>query len=241
MRYYIITGTSKGLGRSIAQKLIQKPGNFVIGVSRSASLTSDHYVHVNLDLSDLTTLNKNYDKIFPKFDNPEKIVLINNAGTMGEISYLGNITDESIILGYNCNVIAPAMLMNEFVKRYKELSCPKVVVNVSSGAGKKPVDGWLTYCSTKSALDMLTAVAAKEAKFSHTNFRFYSVSPGIVDTEMQTKIRNVSPEDFSRVEEFINYKKEHMLDSPDKVAEKYIQFLEHDEMVKGVVLSVREI
>jgi benzil reductase ((S)-benzoin forming) len=241
MKYYIITGTSKGLGKALAERLLTDPEHFVIGISRTVSIQHDNYQHLFIDLSDVHMLHKHYNSIFPDFRNPSKICLINNAGNIGEITYLGKQHDEKIIEGYNCNVIAPALLMNEFVRRYKNNEAAKLVLNISSGAGKKPVDGWSVYCSSKAALDMQTAVAANEAKFSHTNFRFFSLAPGILDTPMQTEIRKVAPEDFSRVEEFINYKKEHMLVSPEKVADKIVWLLENESNYKGVVMSVSEV
>jgi len=241
MKYYIITGTSKGLGKAIAERILADPGNFVIGISRTVTIHHDNYEHLFINLSEVDSLHKFYDSIFPNFKNPSKICLINNAGDIGEITYLGKQHDRKIIDGYNCNVIAPALLMNEFVCRYKNNNASKLILNISSGAGKKPVDGWSVYCSSKAALDMQTAVAANEAKFSHSNFRFFSLAPGILDTPMQTEIRKVAPEDFSRVEEFINYKKEHMLVSPEKVADKIWRLLENENDYKGVVMSVNEV
>ena len=241
MKYYFITGTSRGLGHSIATQLLERGDCKVIGVSRSNSIDHKNYKHVSLDLGDIDMLLKSLDELFPVISDGDKIVLINNAGIIGQVNHVGNLSNEEIRKTFNVNTIAPAILMNEFLKRYLDCtSCQKIIINVSSGAGKKPVDGWSGYCSSKAALDMFSSVIGVEKRMDKRNIRIFSVSPGIVDTAMQDEIRQVSPEGFSRLSEFIEYKKEGMLVSPNKVAKKYIHLLEHEEKFEEVVVSVRD-
>jgi benzil reductase ((S)-benzoin forming) len=118
--------------------------------------------------------------------------------------------------------------------------CQKVIINVSSGAGKKPSDGWANYCASKSALDMFSSVIGVEKRMDKNNIRIFSVSPGIIDTAMQDEIRKVNKENFSRLSEFIEYKKEGMLVPPQKVAKKYIHLIENEDKFNDVLVSVRD-
>lgn len=241
MKYYFITGTSKGLGNAIAMQLLEKGDCKVIGISRSNTIDHPDYRHITLDLSDIDKLIKCMDTIFPPIPDGTKIVLINNAGVLGQVGHVGNISNKKIQEAYNVNTVAPAILMNEFIRRYLSCtSCQKIILNVSSGAGKKPVDGWSCYCSSKSALDMFSSVIAVEKRMDKNNIRIFSVSPGIVDTEMQDEIRKVSKEDFSRLSEFIEYKKEGMLVTPQKVAKKYLHLIENEGKFEDVIVSVRD-
>ena len=241
MKYYFITGTSRGLGYAMATQLLEKGDCKVIGISRSTTINHPDYRHISLDLSDLDQLITRLDEIFTPINDGDKIVLINNAGVLGQVGHVGNISSQKIREAFNVNTIAPAILMNEFIKKYLRCStCQKIILNVSSGAGKKPVDGWSCYCSSKSALDMFSSVIAVEKRMDKNNIRIFSVSPGIVDTAMQDEIRKVNKEDFSRLSEFIEYKKEGMLVPAQKVAKKYLHLIENEKKFEDVIVSVRD-
>jgi len=241
MNYYIITGSSKGLGHAIVTQLLDKKDCKVIGISRTNTIDHPSYSHVSVDLADTDALIQSMDNIFPTLPNADKIVLINNAGIIGQVAHVGNLSNENIKQLFNINTIAPAILMNEFIKRYLTCAtCQKIIINVSSGAGKKPVDGWSGYCSSKAALDMFSNVIGVEKRMDKNNIRIFSVSPGIVDTAMQDELRKVNKEDFSRLAEFIEYKKEGMLVPPQKVAKKYLHIIENEQKFHDVIVSVRD-
>ena len=113
MNYFFITGTSKGLGKSLTELLLKDSNNTVYGIARSCTIEHDRYIHSNLDLSksDNVTSYK-----FPKLENADKIILVNNAGIVGEVKHVGNIDNQKIIDCYNLNLIAPAILTNNFIQ-----------------------------------------------------------------------------------------------------------------------------
>jgi benzil reductase ((S)-benzoin forming) len=240
MNHFIITGTSRGIGKALAENILKGKENSVTGISRNQSLSHPNYKHFSIDLSDITTLKKFLADIFPKSNNADKIVLINNAGIVGQVGKVGNIESENIERVFNVNLISPAILINEFIKKYKDLSCQKVIMNISSGAGKYPVDGWSSYCSSKAGLDMFSLVIDEEQKLNGYNFKIFSVSPGVVDTDMQTQIRKVSAEDFSEVKKFQSYKENGNLKAAAKVAEKLLYLLDHPNDFHDVLNSVRD-
>ena len=84
MHYYIITGSSRGLGKALAEALLQQPDTTVIGVCRHATIQHERYHHQPLDLSDMLAVQNNLHKVFPAFPDAASITLINNAGVLGE-------------------------------------------------------------------------------------------------------------------------------------------------------------
>jgi len=68
--------------------------------------------------------------------NPQKIYLINNAGALGFIKPIGKLTAASIISSYTLNLIAPSVLANAFIECYNTTDAEKVILTISSGAGK---------------------------------------------------------------------------------------------------------
>lgn len=71
--------------------------------------------------------------------------------------------------------------------------------------------------------------------------KVFSVAPGIVDTQMQDKIREADEMDFSNVSAFVNYKKENQLDAPEKTAELLMKIINNPQKYNKVLLDVREI
>ncbi|HET8859019.1 SDR family NAD(P)-dependent oxidoreductase [Marivirga sp.] len=237
---FIITGASKGIGKGLAEKALDT-GAHVWGISRSHSIEHQNYKAITQDLAELSNLQKELPQFFAEAKAYEKIVLINNAGTLGDIAHLGSIKNESIPMLFDLNVSAPVLLMNQFIKDFKDFSGEKVIINISSGAGKNAVDGWSGYCASKAALDMATKVAAKEAEMDGSGFVIKAIAPGVVDTEMQTQIRSTNKKSFSGVDKFKNMKEENQLSGEQEVAEKYFHYFDNLAQYPEVMLDVRNL
>lgn len=235
---FFITGSSSGIGKALAETLLNESNeNWVVGLSRSNSIEHERFVFIEADLSkEVSGLAR---QLFHQYQPTRKVVLVNNAGTLGEAAKLGALENKKIEQAFQLNVAAPAILMNEFIRAYEQGEAEPLVLNISSGAGKYPVDGWSTYCASKAALDMLSEVAALEAKQRNSHLRVFSLAPGVVDTEMQGQIRQTSEQDFSRVQEFIRMKEEGLLAEPAEVAAKILQLLQKPQRYKEVLQDVR--
>lgn len=241
VNYYIITGASKGIGKAIAEELLKDDNNRVIGVSRTNGIQHPNYRHQPLDFSDIQAVEHNLQKVFLPCEGADRLVLINNAGVLGDIGYVGEgMPNERFEFVFDVNVIVPAMLMNTFLETYQSVQCPKVIVNISSGAGKYPIDGWATYCASKAALDMLSQTVQQEQDMRASGVRVYALSPGVVDTGMQEHIRQSDATRFSNVERFRAYKAKGELASTEAVGRKIVWFLQNTDEFRDVLVSVRD-
>ena len=239
MNYYYITGTSRGIGKSIATQLLKDEFNRVIGISRNCSIEHENYKHIVLDMSDVEKVSKF------KFDNhidAHKLVLINNAGSVGAVVPVGKLKSDVIIKTYNINLVSPSILINKFVDVYATSKAEKIILNVSSGAGKRAVDGWSVYCATKAGLDMYSMVTfiEQDKNTVYNPVKMAAIAPGVVDTQMQEELRKASKSDFSQIEDFIAYKTKKMLLSPDKVAQKYVKLLEDPRLIKETISALKD-
>jgi len=238
MNYFFITGTSKGLGKALTELLLENPENFVYGFSRNTTIQHPNYLHYAIDLTNTEHV-KSYT--FPKIDPTKRVVLINNAGTLGDVDHIGNINPDDIVNAFTINLITPALLSNTFISAYQALNTKKMIINISSGAGKTPIDGWNVYCASKAGLDMFSQVAQEESNIDTSDIKILSLAPGIIDTDMQSTIRNSDEKGFSNLNRFIEYKKEGELSSPTETAKKVIQFINNPELAQHTVCSVRDI
>lgn len=245
MNYYYITGTSRGIGKAFAEHLLENPSNRVIGISRQRTIEHVNYHHFFLDLTDANAV---ADFKFELHANAKKIYLINNAGALGFIKPIGKIDASAIIKNYTLNLIAPSVLTNSFMDRYSTVDAEKVIVNISSGAGKNPIDGWAVYCASKAGIDMFSRVVDLEQKLRkehaqeniHKGFKIFSIAPGVVNTAMQDEIRETAPEDFSRLQDFIAYKNDNKLAEPEMISKKYIKVLSNVNSIKEVLTSIKD-
>ena len=236
MNYYYITGTSSGIGKAIAEELLKQKSNFVIGISRKSSINAPNYQHLHLDLSNAIDIPR---VKFEEHDDAKKIILLNNAATLGDVRHLGQLNEYEIEASFTVNVIAPAVLMNNFIKAYQEHSAHKMIINVTSGAAQSPYDGWSVYCASKAALDMLTRVAVKEQELKNEKrVRVMAIAPGVVNTNMQSQIRQTDKTGFSRKEKFIELYEENELYDPADVAKAFLKIMEHPDEVKEVIQRI---
>jgi benzil reductase ((S)-benzoin forming) len=245
LNYYYITGTSRGIGKELAEQLLENPSNRVIGMSRQKTIEHANYHHYYLDLTETSAI---ADFKFELHANAKKLVLINNAGALGFIKPIGKLESETIIKNYTLNLIAPSVLTNSFINCYNTVDAEKVIINISSGAGKNPIDGWAIYCASKAGVDMFSRVVDAEQKIRavhpqesiHKGFRIFSIAPGVVDTSMQTEIRSANKVDFSRLEDFIAYKAKNELASATDVSKKYITILDDLNKIQHVLSSIKD-
>lgn len=240
MNYCYITGTGSGIGRAIALLLLEDNNSFVYGLSRTNSISHSRFVHIKIDLSDISET-KSFN--FSGHNGADSVSLINNAGILGPVNPIGKIDPEKINEVLNINFISPFILSDSFIKKFQSGTFVKTIINISSGAGRHPYESWSLYCSTKASLDMMSRVAASEQKLMPKDIaiNIFSVAPGIVDTRMQAEIRNISELQFPRLKTFIDYYKNKLLDSPEEVAEKLVFLLKNPSQYQDVLLDIRNL
>jgi len=232
----IVTGTSRGLGKEIALQLLEQ-GWKVTGASRNQSIEHENYIHVRADLSDWNFVNNLSLGLNP---DAEEYMLIHNAGTLGEIGYVGEVSDEMIQKGFQLNLITPSILTNQFLQETQHKK--RTVVAITSGASKNAYDGWGMYCSSKAGLDAYFTVVMKEIEIrNELNTRIYSIAPGVVDTSMQEQIRQSDKQSFSNLARFTELKELNQLDSAENVAKKIISFLFAENPLKNGRYDIREL
>jgi benzil reductase ((S)-benzoin forming) len=237
MKQAWITGTSSGLGKALAECLLSK-GWCVYGISRNPGSEHPNYQHLGLDLSQAGAA----EQLDFSPGQATEVLLINNAGTLGEIGWMGTLSDKTLREGLILNLVSPAILSNRFLKQTQGLPGRRSILNISSGAAQNPYDGWAMYCSSKAGLDMLGETIALERQLHHdSQTRIFSVAPGILDTPMQAHIRASNKEGFSSLDKFTTLHREGKLASPDQVAIKLIEIIENPEKYTANRYDIRDL
>jgi len=236
----IITGGSKGLGLGLAKEY-HNNGYRIISISRSTIKKLYAVEQYQCDLSNTETIENVVTEIFSHLDkNTTKVLtLINNAGDLGTVDTIENITPKEIDYTISVNLIAPLILSSLFIKLSKGWECKKKIINISSGAAINPYESWSLYCASKAGVDMMTKVLSKEQKRIKKGIKIISIYPGIVDTDMQEKVRTTPKEKFKSVQRFIDFYEHGDLFSPEQVAQKIYQLEITGKLKNGRILDVR--
>lgn len=217
MNIYYVTGTSRGLGLALVEEILKDEFNLVIGIGRQCSIEHPNYSHKRLDLSDTKEVAKFN---FGQHEKAEKVVLVNNAGTLGEVNHVGALDNKKLTDSLNVNLVSPCILMNNFLSAYKnDLELDKTILNISSGAAVNAYDGWGSYCTSKAGINMFSEVIQEESHIKKiNNLKVFSIAPGVIDTSMQDQIRETSALQFSQVDRFMELKNTGGLRTPQSTA-----------------------
>ena len=154
----LITGNRKGIGKSLTDYYLDL-GCTVIGCSRSESSTShENYEHYILDVSNEKEVVKMIRQVVKKYTKID--VLINNAGiaSMNHVLLTPMKTIENI---FNTNFIGSFIFLREVSKSMMKQKSGKII-NFSTVAVPLNLEGEAIYASSKSAIETLTKIAAKE-------------------------------------------------------------------------------
>ena len=238
--FYIITGTSKGIGEALARKVLEQ-GNTVLGIARNPSVTfeSDRYHHMEFDLSEISRIDEIVERASEIATNQgfEFLCLVNNAALIDPLGPIEGCDASEIELHLNVGLTAPMVLTSRFMSRFKESTMRKKVVFLSSGAAFNPMPETSVYCSSKAGITMFAQSIAAEQKERDKGFEVHSIGPGMVETSMQQMARSKSPEEYAMGDFFRNAYQEGKVREPDDAATKIYAILQAKQE-PGAYISV---
>ncbi len=175
MKNILLTGDSKGLGKSIRQKLEENNFN-IIGISRASS-------EIKYDL-------KNSEQIKELYFNEIKPLgpiygFVNNAAIAYD-DIITNLNHDNLVDMYKINVFSP-MLLTKYVLRDMILHKTKgSIVHISSISAHTGYKGLAMYASTKGALEAFSKNTARE--WGRFGIQSNIVCPGFMDTNMSNSL-----------------------------------------------------
>lgn len=176
----IVTGAAKGIGKSIAERLMND-GFFVIAVDvdeeNGKKLESPNIQFIKADISE----EKEVISIFSKIKKID--VLVNNAGIIRD-NLIWNMPVADFDLVLNVNLKGVWLMCREAAKIFKEQKSGRIV-NITSRAwlGNR---GQSNYSSSKAGVVSLTRVLALE--LGKYNVMVNAIAPGLIDTPLTQKL-----------------------------------------------------
>ena len=235
MKLAIISGGSKGLGEKLCEQYLALDFE-VIEFSR----TAPHAYSVTIDLASAYNTSQIVSEALTPLAQREwqEIVVISNAGTLNPVGPVSKKDIESVIASLNTNFVSGIVFMTEVLRYFQQHSGKKTLASISSGAALGERAGWSLYCAAKAGLEHFIRSVAKEQDAESQPFKVVNVDPGLIDTGMQSVIRQSSIEDFPSLEQFKHRKDMGLLASPIKVAEAIVRIIEVSNAVNGERIKV---
>jgi benzil reductase ((S)-benzoin forming) len=240
--FYLITGTSRGIGEAMARKVLEE-GNTVLGVSRSQSesLNSPKYTHLPFDLAETSRLGQILEKVDEIVGDQsfDFVCLVNNAAMVEPLGLIEECAVSEIESHLQVGLIAPMQLTSMFIRRFRDEKIRKKVVFISSGAGFTAMPGSSIYCSSKAGLTMFAECVGLEQENNPDGFEVISIDPGMVDTSMQQTTRSKTSAEFPMADFFRQAFADGRLQEPSEVAEEIYAIL-GNTYEQGKFVSVGE-
>ncbi len=204
-RVALVTGASRGIGKSIALNLARAGANVIVS-GRSNALLEELIQQIQseggnataftcdlLNSEETNQLAKNAIECYGQLD-----ILINNAGTAIKKPF-DQSSDEEWQRLFTINAQAPFILCRECLPALKT-SDRATIINIASVVGIKGYEHQSIYTASKHALMGFTKVLAQEVQ--PFDIRVHAINPGGVYTDMVKTMRpDLSPEGLIKADE----------------------------------------
>ena len=177
-RTVLVTGASSGIGRAIAQNLLQL-GHAVIGVSRDCQKFTrqmENFSPVQLDLSQLSELPKKIFQLQQMFPNIDAVVFSAGLGQFGSVEEFSYSQIEALM---TLNFTSQVFLTKALLPALKRKASSDLIYIGSEAALKGSRKG-AVYCASKFAVRGFTQALREEC--GKSNVRVCLVNPGMVRT-----------------------------------------------------------
>lgn len=232
MKTAVITGSSRGIGKAIAEEFALNGYHIVINASKSSDElyeTYNEFINKGYSCEAVLADVSDYEQCRKLF-NSGVDVLVNNAG----ISYIGlfnemtptewkRIVDINFMSVLNCSHIAVKLMLKKHNGN---------IINVSSMWGEKGASCEAVYSATKGAINSFTKALAKENGLS--GIRVNAISCGVINTKMNSCF---DEEEIEALKDEISLAR---FGEPEEVA-KLALFLSNNESsgyINGQIISI---
>ena len=231
--YALVTGASRGIGKSIAEALAKEGYHLILTCLNSYDTLIDLASHLKetyrINCITMQCDAKDAESVHKLFENsPAPDVIINNAG----ISYVGLLQDMTIE-EWN-NIINTNLSSAFYTSKYAiPLMLQKHsghIINISSVWGDTGASAEVAYSASKGGLNALTKALAKE--LAPSGIQVNAIACGLIDTQMNA---HLSAEDICALTEEIPAVRP---GSCEEVAQTVISLLNMPSYFTGQIITL---
>src|SRR5215469_8430063 len=189
----IVTGSSSGIGQSIAVRLANEGASIVVDYRSHPEGANDTRQQVEAagskaaviqaDISKLADTQNLVDQAWQQFGSCD--ILVNNAG-IEKAADFWNVTEQDYDAVLNVNLKGAFFLTQAFVRRLRDAKQPGRVINISSVHEDMVFPHFPTYCAAKGGMRMLMRDLAVE--LGPLGITVNNVAPGAIITPINKSL-----------------------------------------------------
>ncbi|ADW68420.1 SDR family NAD(P)-dependent oxidoreductase [Granulicella tundricola] len=226
----IVTGSSSGIGQSIAVRLASEGASVVIDYhsnpegaeetqKKIAAAGGGKTITVKADVTIMDDVKNLVEQAWQQLGSCD--ILVNNAGVEKHAPFWeATESDYDLVLGTNLK--APFFLTQRFVQKLMEAKKPGRVINISSVHEDMVFPNFASYCAAKGGIRMLMRDLAME--LGPLGITVNNVAPGAINTPINASLL----EDKPKLNALLNNIPLGRLGTPEDVA-SLVAFLASDE------------
>jgi glucose 1-dehydrogenase len=189
----IVTGSSSGLGQSIAIRLGSEGASVVVDYRSHIDAANEtkskieaaggKAILVSADITKSADVQNLVEQAYAQLGGCD--ILVNNAGVEKHAPFW-EATEEDYDLVLNTNLRAAYFLTQRFVQKLMAAKKPGRVINISSVHEDMVFPNFASYCAAKGGLRMLMRDLAVE--LGPMGITVNNVAPGAIDTPINTSL-----------------------------------------------------
>ncbi|MBD2306608.1 SDR family NAD(P)-dependent oxidoreductase [Chroococcidiopsis sp. FACHB-1243] len=234
-RVWLITGSSSGFGRAIAQAVLDRGEKVVVTARNPQNVEDiqtkypDRALAVQLDVTQPEQVKAAVETAIAKFGCID--VLVNNAG-YGTMGALEELSDEATRRQFETNVFGALNMMRAVLPSMRQHRSG-YILNLSSVGGFVSFPGAGIYCATKFALEALSEALVKEVE--SLGIKIIIVEPGAFRTDFNGRSLVLADTQIADYEPIVGGFRQWLQDmdgkqpgDPVKAAEAMIQAVNSD-------------
>ena len=201
-RVALVTGGTKGIGKAIADRLSSEGCKVVVTARTEPKENPNAHYFIAADLThpeSAEAIAKEISTTFGRID-----IIVNNAGAnLSPGGGFSTLSDEHWINDWQLNFLSVVRINKALLPVMIEQKSG-VIINISTGAAKKPIwEMTMSYSSAKAALNMYSKALANE--LGAKGIRVNVVSPGVVKTPLMLEfIENLAKSSNIKVDDAFN-------------------------------------
>jgi len=189
----LVTGGSRGIGRSIALGLAEAGADVAIAsrklpdleaVAQEITQLGRKALPVAANVRHLPEIDSLVKQVVGEFGRVD--ILVNNAGTNVVYDSVFNIDEKAwdVVMGLN---LKGYFFLSQAVGKIMRDKGGGSIINTASEAGIRPGVGMSVYSISKAGVIMLTKVLAQE--WGQYNIRANAIAPGVIKTRLSTALQ----------------------------------------------------
>jgi glucose 1-dehydrogenase len=191
----IVTGSSQGIGRGIAERFGQEGASVVVNYIGGSAMAEEvkqnieagggRAITVQADISRLDDIKNLFDEAIQTFGRVD--VLVNNAGIEKHAPFW-NVTESDYDRVLSVNLKGAFFSTQRMARHLIETGRRGKIVNISSVHEDLPFPNFSAYCASKGGLKMLTRNLAVELGTYGINVN--NIAPGAIETPINRNLLN---------------------------------------------------